>query len=231
MGTTAAEIVSNIRKTRLISMNTLADLAGIPVSTISRIEAGKMEPTLSMLLRIAEATGFSLKQQIKEAGDDQPIAAYLDRLSKKGVSLQTRSDKELLTVASLAPVAKRKGARRVELTKSLKKSIKGLSNQGQMPIVSSLEAYNKNIETQQSFIPIIYIEYPEEAVALKAATPYSQQVMFVLPITDNVRGCAIPFGDAALVSPEWGIIDALASPGRQPDAALEVLALIKGEAV
>ena len=231
MEITAAEIVLNIRKTRLISMNTLADLAGIPASTISRIESGKMEPTLSMLLRIADATGFSIKQQIIEAGDDQPIAAFLDRLRKKGASLQTRSDKELLTVASLALVAKRKRARRVELTQSLKKSIKDLIDQGQKPIVSSLEAYNKNIETQQSFVPIVYIENPEEAVALKATTPYSQQVMFVLPITDNVRGCAIPFGAVALVSPEWGMIDALASPGRQPDAALEVLTIKRGKAV
>jgi len=55
--------------------------------------------------------------------------------------------------------------------------------------------------------------------------------MFILPTTNNVRACAIPFNDVALVSPEWGMLDALASPGRQPDAALEVLAKGKGEAV
>ncbi|MDR0347122.1 MAG: helix-turn-helix domain-containing protein, partial [Coriobacteriales bacterium] len=34
-------MVAGIRTSRLLSMNSLADLAGVPASTISRIEAGK----------------------------------------------------------------------------------------------------------------------------------------------------------------------------------------------
>jgi transcriptional regulator with XRE-family HTH domain len=223
-----ANIVSEVRKSRLLSMNALADLADVPASTISRIEAGEMEPTFFMLERIVGAAGFSLNSRVQEAGSDQPFATFLDRLNDKGGSFDLVSAKELLTIASLALVARRKGAKRVELSTSLKDAIQTWSELDQAPIISSLEAYNKDIQTLQSFVPVVYVDNPEAIPGLEPVTMRSLQVMFILPTTDNVRKNTRAIRGIDMVVPEWGMLDALASPGRQPDAALKVFALRKG---
>lgn len=57
---TAAEIVSRVRRERNLSMSLLAELAGVSRSTVSRIESGKFEPTFALLQRVVEAGGFGL---------------------------------------------------------------------------------------------------------------------------------------------------------------------------
>jgi transcriptional regulator with XRE-family HTH domain len=61
--TTAAQIVVRIRAERQLSMSSLAVLAGVPTSTISRIESGQIEPTLGMIRRIALGAGYHLHLQ------------------------------------------------------------------------------------------------------------------------------------------------------------------------
>jgi transcriptional regulator with XRE-family HTH domain len=61
--TTAAQIVVRIRAERGLSMSSLAVLAGVPTSTISRIESGQVEPTLGMIRRIALGAGYHLHLQ------------------------------------------------------------------------------------------------------------------------------------------------------------------------
>jgi len=61
--TTAAQIVVRIRAERQLSMSSLAVLAGVPTSTISRIESGQIEPTLGMIRRIALGAGYHLHVQ------------------------------------------------------------------------------------------------------------------------------------------------------------------------
>lgn len=63
MLTTAAQIVVRIRAERELSMSSLAVLAGVPTSTISRIESGQIEPTLGMIRRIALGAGYHLHVQ------------------------------------------------------------------------------------------------------------------------------------------------------------------------
>lgn len=63
MLTTAAQIIIRIRAERELSMSSLAVLAGVPTSTISRIESGQVEPTLGMVRRIALGAGYHLHLQ------------------------------------------------------------------------------------------------------------------------------------------------------------------------
>ncbi|MDR1184508.1 MAG: helix-turn-helix domain-containing protein [Coriobacteriales bacterium] len=220
---TAASIVTEIRKARVLSMNALAVLAGIPASTISRIESGKIEPTYSLLQRIVTAAGFSFDSQVQEGGSDQPIATYLARLKENDRAINSVAAKELLAVASLASVAKRQGARCFERDKNLKETVSDLERQDQKPIVSALEAYFGSVDAIQSFIPIVYTDAPEAIKGLKSANAHSAQVIFVLSTTSNVRDNSRNRNGIAMVSEEWGLLDALASPGRQPDATLEIL--------
>jgi transcriptional regulator with XRE-family HTH domain len=221
---TAADIVAGIRTSRLLSMNSLADLAGVPASTISRIEAGKIEPTFAMLKKIVEAAGFCFASRLEDAGSDQPVASYIARLKSKNLEIRERPARELLAIARLMPVAKRRGARRLEIPKNLQEAVCRLDGQGQEPVISALEAYSGRISPQQSFVPIVYVNDPDSITGFKIATPRSPSVLFALPITDNVRQYAQLKRGVAMVASQWALMDALASPGRQPDAALEALA-------
>jgi hypothetical protein len=81
--------------------------------------------------------------------------------------------RELLSIASLAAVAKRQGARRFERNRDFGKAISDLEKQGQKkPIVSALEAYIGNVDTLQSFIPIVYTpdRQPDATLEMLAGT-------------------------------------------------------------
>lgn len=203
-------------------MTTLAEITGVPTSTISRIESGKLDPTFSMLSRIVAAAGYTLDARLWQAGGDQVFADYLRRIAD--LKIEEQPIKTLLSVASSSPVSKRNGAMRYELDGSLTTLLYNLDIQGQNPVVSSLEAYSGNASDIQSFTPIVYVNNPSEFTDLSTATPHSNRVVFLLPITNNVRSNSRRKSKATMVSSEWGLLDALASPGRQPDAALEVMA-------
>jgi transcriptional regulator with XRE-family HTH domain len=202
-------------------MNSLAAIVGVPPSTISRIESGKIEPTFQLVLRIVDALGFSIGTDIEESGSDAPFVKFLDSLPSD-YKLQSYSSK-FAGIAQLAPVAKRIGVKRFEAPTDLRFAVESLLAEGQSPIVSSLEAFNKTIVTASSFIPIIYVDNPNQITNLLPANKSSKQIMFLLPTTQAVKQRTKTIDGTAMVSPEWGLLDALASPGRQPDAALEVI--------
>lgn len=72
MLTTAAQIIVRIRAERELSMTALAVLAGVPTSTISRIESGQVEPTLGMVRRIALGAGYHLHVQYYDLFSGKP---------------------------------------------------------------------------------------------------------------------------------------------------------------
>lgn len=69
MSLSAAEIVARIRAERDLSMSSLAVLAGVPTSTVSRIEMGKIQPSLDTLSRVAEAAGYRLTLCVADRTD------------------------------------------------------------------------------------------------------------------------------------------------------------------
>jgi transcriptional regulator with XRE-family HTH domain len=65
----AKEIGSLIRKRRRalrVDQQTLSDISGIAVHTLSNIEAGKGNPTVATLDRVLNALGMQLHIRIKE---------------------------------------------------------------------------------------------------------------------------------------------------------------------
>lgn len=88
MLTTAAQIVVRIRAERELSMSALGVLAGVPTSTISRIESGRIEPTLGMIRRIALGAGFHLQVQyydvVEDRSDDDMVQVAAGDLSNEG---------------------------------------------------------------------------------------------------------------------------------------------------
>jgi transcriptional regulator with XRE-family HTH domain len=204
-------------------MNALADVSGVPVSTISRIESGKVEPTWAMMGRILAAAGFRLETTLVETGSDEPFAGILRRLDEATPEERERTVRRFPAVARLTPVARRTGARRVELPTDLGSAIDTLSRQGQSPVVSSLEAFIGDSSRACSFSPVIYVNAPARVTGFKDSARTSPKVMFLLPTTDNVSAVARDVEGVELVSREWALLDSLASPGRQPDATMYLL--------
>ena len=231
MDANAAALVSGMRARRGLSMNTAAALVGVPVSTISRIESGKIDPTLSMLGRIATGLGFALTPAVAEAGSDAPFAAILRELQDTVGAQRRRVVSRLPSVAALAPVAQRVGVVRAGFETGLPEALSRMREEGQNPVVSSLEAFASDLSRARSFAPVVYVDDPNTVVSLSKATVASPQVMLLLPTTENVRAFTRETAQGAMVAREWGLLDALASPGRQADVALLALETLDIEPV
>lgn len=219
----ASELLAEARSNRRLSMNTLSDVSGVPVSTISRIESGRVEPTWSMMDRILTAAGFLFDPRLIESGTDEPFAGILRRLKEAYPHERARIIGRFPSVARLSQVARRTGCRRVQLETGLNDALTCLSGQGQDPVVSSLEAFARDVSETRSFFPVVYVDHPDRVDGFSEATRMSPQVMFVLPITPNVEAVRRDADGIAMVSREWGLLDSLASPGRQPDVTMNLL--------
>jgi transcriptional regulator with XRE-family HTH domain len=57
--------VRDIRRRGGLSQRALAGRAGVPQPTIAEIEAGRREPSMTPLSRLAEATGYELKVDLQ----------------------------------------------------------------------------------------------------------------------------------------------------------------------
>jgi hypothetical protein len=183
-----------------------------------------------MMNRLADAAGFRLDPEVREAGTDQPFAALLRKLDQANPLDRARLIRRFPATAQLALVAKRAEARRVRLDGDLGGAVEALERQGQKPVLSSLEALAEDASRTRSFTPVVYVEDPERATGFEQATKTSRTVMFLLPTTDNVRSVTRETSGIRMVSPEWALLDSLASPGRQADATADLLDLLMEKA-
>ena len=76
MGDTAATLLREARTNAGLSRRGLASKAGVPISTISRIEDGRSDPTITMLERLLAAAGARLAIDVAP-GDAIPTLAAL----------------------------------------------------------------------------------------------------------------------------------------------------------
>ena len=219
----ASALLTEARTSRYLSMNALADMSGVPVSTISRIESGKVDPTWSMLGRLLAAAGYRLELALTESGADEPFAGIIQRLHDALPDERAKIVRRFPRVAQLAPVSRRTGARRVELSTSLGEAIANLEQQGHSPVLSSLEAYVGDGSRVRSFSQVMYVNDPASVTGFPPVTRTSPNVMFLLPSTANVRVATRRVGSVAMVSREWALLDSLASPGRQADFTMWLL--------
>jgi transcriptional regulator with XRE-family HTH domain len=71
-------LVAEARSQVGLSRRGLAERAGVPTSTISRIEDGEMDPTYTMLARVLGAAGRQLRTSAPELGDEPSLARLAD---------------------------------------------------------------------------------------------------------------------------------------------------------
>ncbi|MDO7744247.1 MAG: helix-turn-helix domain-containing protein [Pedobacter sp.] len=61
-----SEFMKGRRKELKLSQSYVADLAGVSLNTISKIERGEANPTVDVLHKIADVLGLELKFEIKD---------------------------------------------------------------------------------------------------------------------------------------------------------------------
>jgi transcriptional regulator with XRE-family HTH domain len=61
----ATRLVRDIRRRAGLTQRALAAKADVPQPTIAEIEAGRREPSMTLLSRLAEATGYELKLELE----------------------------------------------------------------------------------------------------------------------------------------------------------------------
>ena len=61
----SSSLVRDLRRRGGLSQRALAAGSGVPQPTIAEIEAGRREPSITLLSRLAEATGYELKLELQ----------------------------------------------------------------------------------------------------------------------------------------------------------------------
>lgn len=69
----AASLLEQARIARGLSQRELAVAAGVPRSTIARIESGQMQPTLPMLQRILIGAGLEMRIRLEPYDDHDDV--------------------------------------------------------------------------------------------------------------------------------------------------------------
>ncbi len=71
-----------------LSRRALAARAGVPTSTVSRIEAAEIDPTVGMLQRVIEAAGSRLALDLESADAEPTLASLANAVDQVGARLK-----------------------------------------------------------------------------------------------------------------------------------------------
>ena len=168
--TSAASLVTRMRLKRELSKTAFAHLVGVPTSTITRIEAGIVDPTYSMMQKIASRAGFTLLGTLADVGSDSLYVAAVERIQNASSIERRRLVKKLAQTATLAPVTKRPGVRIFALERPIGDFVRFLEERGANPVVSSLEAVAvavavavaEDMTSTRSVTPVVYVDRPKD---------------------------------------------------------------------
>lgn len=80
----AGAFVRSARIKRGLTQRELAQAAGVPASTIARIETSKMQPTFPMLAKILAAAGLELRARLADLDTHDRILDHRDALDPQG---------------------------------------------------------------------------------------------------------------------------------------------------
>ena len=75
------ERIKILRTKKGITVNKLANLAGISQSYLRDIELGKKQPTVEYLLYICDALGISLESFFAECNENRSLAEEIEKLT------------------------------------------------------------------------------------------------------------------------------------------------------
>lgn len=217
---TAAELVRATRRYRQLTQKELAGISGVSAATLSRVESGQVDPAYSTVIKLLRTMGLKPGLDLlEESNDDQILAAIL---SEPEVS---RRFDFYRVAAQVSPVVARAGARAV--TADLDQMAELLEGTGQnlSYAFSALEGFYGGWSKRGpgSFWPVVYVDPAFDQPWPTQPVPGTRGTVYTLPLTENAARFVQQVNGISVMSPDWSIIDTIASPGRQSDVGLELL--------
>lgn len=119
--------IRNIRKSRELTVSSLADQAGVSESYISQLESGRIDPSVSLLRKLAVAL-------------EVPIAAFFD----------AEYEEPIITRKEACPVKEEKGVRMSRLTPEDPKALLSMT-------AFSINAASNHLLPPRSFYTCLYV--------------------------------------------------------------------------
>jgi len=218
---TAAELVRAARRYRQLTQKELAGVSGVPASTVSRIESGSVDPAYGTVVKLLRSLGLGPDANlVEESTDDQIMRAI-----RSGPTLDQRFD-TYRVAAQVSPVAARVGARAVEA--DLNEMRRAFESARADYAFSALEGYYGGWSESgaQSLWPVVYLEASFQQAWPTQPRPGMRGTVYILPMTENAAAFVESVDGLRVMSTDWSIIDTIASPGRQSDVGLNLLAAI-----
>ncbi|WP_176980732.1 helix-turn-helix domain-containing protein [Paramicrobacterium humi] len=209
------------RRYRRLTQKELARISGVSAATLSRIESGQVDPAYGTVVKLLRTLGFKPGPDLLEQStDDQILAAIL-----VDPSLNERFD-VYRVAAQVSPVAARVGARAV--TADLGEMAELLESSGTTYAFSALEGFYGGWSERgpQSFWPVVYIDAGFEQPWHTQPMQGARGTVYTLPLTENASRFVERVNTLSVMSPDWSIIDTIASPDRQSDVGLDLLEAI-----
>lgn len=221
---TAADVVRTARSRRRLTMKELAGVSGVSAATISRIESGQVDPAYGTVMRLLRALGYRAEGDLVQQANDDAIVAAI----RSEPSVADRFD-VYRVAAQVSPVTARSGVRAVAA--DLDKMVDLLEREGLGYAFSALEGFYGGWSERgpQSFWPVVYLGPEVEQFWPLQAAPGTRGTVYTLPMTPNASRFVDRANGISLMTPDWSIIDTIASPNRQSDVGLALLASL-GEA-
>lgn len=215
---TAAELVRASRLRRRLTQKELAGISGVSAATISRIESGLVDPAFGRVVELLRTMGFAPGPDLtQESNDEQIVAAILSR-----PTADRRFDVYRIA-AQVSPVAVRAGARAVSSDLDEMRDL--LERTGTTYAFSALEGFYGRWSNGRpaSFWPVVYVDSSFELPWQIQPVAGTRGTVYVLPMTQNASRFIERVGGTQMMSPDWSIIDTIASPNRQSDVGLDLL--------
>jgi len=96
----AGNLLRSARAKRAISQARLADLAGVPRSTVERIEAGTRQPSLITLSRLLAAVGLEMRIRLDDYDDHDDVldANYAAMTPEQRAAVDARHERMVALV-------------------------------------------------------------------------------------------------------------------------------------
>ncbi len=215
----AADLVRMARRRRQLTRKELATLAGVSPSTVSRIEAGKVDPAFGTLTRLLTSAGYRFDTSlVADVTDDAIVAAITSKPSLDEVFDVYR------VAAQVCPVRERAGA---QVVVSSPDDMLSVFDDADVDYAfSALEGFYGGWSSsmgRSSFWPVVYVDpnftvpWPEQPF------PGRRRTVYLLPLTENAQRFRVRKGALWTMTSDWSLIDTIASPDRQSDVGMELL--------
>ena len=101
-----AELLFTARLRRGLTARELSTLSGVPQSTVSRIESGKMSPSYDIMRTLLATLGFESSDTLRPAVSNAPLVRFMDDYERGLIPDRTVLDRMRIAAQTSGPTVR-----------------------------------------------------------------------------------------------------------------------------